>query len=240
MRIKLFFNLEKPELDIQYRKSLVSFIKHALEEYDENLYKELYKKGENKMKSFTFAPLLPEPKFRNEIIDLSQNYFQVVFSFYNYAHALHFYNSFVKQKNKKFSLYQNSITLNKILILSEKEITSNVIYIKMESPLIVRNHDRETLKDMYYSFEKKEEFEKYLKINIKEQMKNENLDESLLDEFKIEAVQPKKAIVKVYEYKIESSLGTFKLTGNKKLLKYLYQSGLGTKKGLGFGLFEII
>lgn len=37
MRLKLEFELEKPELDIQYRKSIISFIKHSIQEYDENL-----------------------------------------------------------------------------------------------------------------------------------------------------------------------------------------------------------
>ena len=31
MRLKLSFELEKPELDINYRKSLISFIKHSVE-----------------------------------------------------------------------------------------------------------------------------------------------------------------------------------------------------------------
>ena len=35
MRFKLYFELEKPNLSIQYRKSIISFIKHSIQEYDE-------------------------------------------------------------------------------------------------------------------------------------------------------------------------------------------------------------
>ncbi len=41
MRLKLVFALENNKIDIQYRKSIISWIKHSLEDYDENLYKEI-------------------------------------------------------------------------------------------------------------------------------------------------------------------------------------------------------
>ena len=58
MRMKLMFELEKPELDIDYRKSLISFIKHSLEEYDKGLFNSLYEKGKTTKKTYTFATIL--------------------------------------------------------------------------------------------------------------------------------------------------------------------------------------
>lgn len=233
----MYFELEKPNLDIQYRKSLISFIKHSIQSYDENLYQEMYK--DNNKKTFAFGAILSEPKFEKDTIFLSSNQFKIIFTAYNYLYALHIYNAFLQQKFKKFSLYQNSMTLKNITMIPEKTINSNKINVKMISPLIVRNHNQETLKDMYYSFER-EEFNKYIKINILEQMRNENLDESLLDGFKISPIKAKKIIVKLYEKKIECSVGTFELEGEKKMLDYLYKAGAGSKKAMGFGLFEII
>lgn len=240
MRLKLEFTLEKPELDIQYRKSIISFIKHSIQEYDQNLFEDLYEKGKRKKKTFTWSPILNHPKFEKEKIILEGTSFYIIFSGYNYAYTLHLYNAFLKQKNKQFHLNQNSMTLTKISPIKEKEIKTNNINIKMSSPLIVRNHNRETQKDMYYSFEKTEEFNKYIRINIIEQMKEEGLDSSLLEGFEIKPIKARKAIVKVYEYSIECSLGTFELTGNTVLLDYLYKSGIGTKKAIGFGLFDVI
>lgn len=241
MRLKLTFELEKPKLDIQYRKSLISFIKRAVEEYDEDLFQELYGEGKTKKKTFTWAPILNHPQFEEDKVKLEGTNFYVLFSAYNYSWALHFYNSFLKQKNKVFHLNKNSMKLVKISMIKEKEIKSNSIMIKMSSPIISRNHNRITLKDSYYSFKYKEEFDKYIRINILEQMKEEGLDSSLLEGFSIKPVNARKAVVKVYEYSIECSLGIFNLTGNTKLLDYLYKSGMRFKKSYAdFGMFDLI
>lgn len=237
MRLKLYFQLENAKISIQYRKSIISYIKHTIQEYDENLYHEIYD-GNNK-KTFCFAPILSKPKFEKEEIILKDTNFSIIFSAYNYLYALHIYNAFLNQKFKKFSLNRNSMTLQSVIMIPEKEINSNQLTVKMASPIICRNHNIETKKDMYYSYER-EEFQKYIRINILEQMKNENLDSSLLEGFEIEAIQAKKIIVSLYEKKIECSIGTFKIAGNSKLLNYLYKAGIGTKKAMGFGLFEII
>ncbi len=219
----MYFELEQPQLDIQYRKSMISYIKHALQEYDENLYQEIYA-GNNK-KTFTWAPILSNPKFGQESIELQDNNFSILFSAYNYLYALHLYNAFLSQKQKKFSLNQNSMTLKNIVMIPEKIINSNKIQVKMASPIICRNHNQETRKDMYYSFERTE-FQKYIKINILEQMKAEGLDSSLLEGFKITPINGKKTIIKLYEKKIEASIGQFELQGNKQLLDYLYRAGI--------------
>lgn len=231
MRLKLVFELENNRLDIQYRKSIISWIKHALENYDESLYKQIYQN--NNKKTFTFSTILSKPQFKKEEIIMQDNKFSVVFSAYNYLYALHLYNSFLKQKYQKYSLYQNSMTLMNIILIPEKEIIENTIKIKMSSAMVVRNHDRETLKDIYYAFNK-EGFEKYLKINIEEQLQAENIDIKLLEEFKITPIQAKKIIIPVYEKMIECSIGTFEIQGNKTLLNYLYRAGIGAKKAMGF------
>lgn len=237
MRLKLYFELENQTISIQYRKSIISFIKHAIQEYDENLYQEMYAK--NNKKTFTWAPILSKPKFEQEKIILKDTNFSIIFSAYNYLYGLHIYNAFLKQKYQKFSLNQNSMTLKSISMIPEKQIITNKIQIKMSSPIVCRNHNKETLKDMYYSFERPE-FEKYIKINILEQMEKERLDSSLLEGFKIQPVDSKKIIVKLYEKKIETSIGIFEVEGKTELLDYLYRAGIGSKKAMGFGLFEII
>lgn len=237
MRLKLIFQLENNKLDIQYRKSIISWIKHALQSYDENLFQEIY--NNNNKKTFTFAPILSNPKFDKEEITMQNNQFSIVFSGYNYFHCLLMYNSFLKQKFQKFSLIKNSMTLTNICMIPENKIIESNIKVKMSSPLIVRNHNKETLKDLYYGFDK-QEFEKYLKINIEEQMKAENLDTSLLQNFKITPIQAKKIVIPLYEKMIECTIGSFELQGDIQLLDYLYKAGMGSKKAMGFGLFELM
>lgn len=237
MRLKLIFQLENNKLDIQYRKSIISWIKHALQSYDENLFQEIY--NNNNKKTFTFAPILSNPKFDKEEITMQDNQFSVVFSGYNYFHCLLMYNSFLKQKFQKFSLSKNSMTLTNICMIPENKIIESNIKVKLSSPLIVRNHNKETLKDLYYGFDR-QEFGKYLKINIEEQIKAENLDTSLLQSFKITPIQAKKIVIPLYEKMIECTIGSFELQGDIQLLDYLYKAGMGSKKAMGFGLFELI
>jgi CRISPR-associated endoribonuclease Cas6 len=117
-------------------------------------------------------------------------------------------------------------------MIKERKIETDNIKIKLYSPMIVRNHNRETLKDMYYSFER-EEFKQYLKINILEQMKAEGLDSSLLNGFDIIPVNAKKTVLPVYEKMIECSIGEFGLIGDSRLLNYLYKARNRIKEGHG-------
>ena len=129
------------------------------------------------------------------------------------------------------------MTLENITIANEKEITTEKISVKFQAPLCIRL--RENSKDYYYSYEN-EKFEETLKINIKEQLKITNMPTEIVDTFTIKPIKAKKVLIKFYEKCIECSTGTFELSGNKELLKYLYKSGIGSKHSAGFGMFQII
>lgn len=121
------------------------------------------------------------------------------------------------------------------LILEKKVQEENII--KFISPLVVR--ERENRKDFYHSYES-EKFMQILKTNIKEQLKITDINPEKADTIQLEAVKAKKAIIQFYEKKIETTLGTFKVKGDKELIEYLYKSGMGSKHSSGFGMFEII
>jgi len=87
MRLKLVFALENNKIDIQYRKSIISWIKHSLEDYDENLYKEIY--DSNHKKTFTFATILPKPQFTKEEITLKDS-IQLITMSMLYISIMHF------------------------------------------------------------------------------------------------------------------------------------------------------
>lgn len=237
MRLKLIFDLENEHFPIQYRKNIMSFIKLSLSQYNEESYKKLYHERDNIIKPYTFAIFLKGAKFKEEEILVESKKVEINIAVADQEIAVILYNSFNHQKNKKFSIDKNSMTLQDISMLLEKEIKEDTIMIKLMSPLIARN--RENQKDFYYSFEHKE-FLETLKINIKEQLKITNIPIEYIDNFEIETIEGKKVITKFYEKKIEGTLGIFKLSGNKELLKYLYQAGIGSKRSSGFGMFQII
>lgn len=211
MRFKLSLRLENNAIDVDYRKFLLSFIKLSLSNYDKDYFDSLYKEGTNTIKPFTFSVYLPSPTFFENTISLSENYINVTMSFNDYADGVMFYNSFNQMKFEKFPLKNNNLTLTNISLINEKEIKDNKIKVSFTSPLVVRDRDRETRKDMYYSFEQ-EKFNETLLINLREQLKITNIPENNLTDFTIKPILPKKIIVKFYEKKIECSVGTFELT----------------------------
>jgi CRISPR-associated endoribonuclease Cas6 len=237
MKLKLYFNLENENFPIQYRKSILSFIKKSLTEYSEEYYKKLYNERDNIIKPYTFAIFFNNPEFRENQIIIKDKKFQMNMSIADMEIAVALYNSFNHQKQQKFSLNSNSWKLENISLINEKKIETGNINIKFMSPLVVRN--RQNQKDYYYSYGS-QEFLDTLKINIKEQLKITNMPENIVDTFEIKSDNYKKVIVKFYEKKIESTLGSFNIKGDIDLLRYLYQAGVGSKRSSGFGMFEII
>ena len=237
MRFKLYFRLENENFPIQYRKSILSYIKFALAEYNEEYFKRFYNEKDNIIKPFTFSVFFKFPKIIEENILIESKEFELNISIENYETAIILYNAFNKQRYKKFSIYQNSWILQGIEMMMEKEIHDESIKIKFLSPLCVRKHQDK--KDYYYSYVH-EEFEDMLKINIKQQLQISDLPEEIVDNFKIAPIESKKVIIKFYEKKIECSTGIFNIQGDINLLKYLYQAGIGSKRSSGFGMFQII
>ena len=237
MRLKLNFNLENEFLPIQYRKSVMSFIKLSLSEYNEQYYKQYYNDKDTIIKPYTFATFFRNPKFEDDKIVIEDRRLELNISIADYETSIILYNAFNHQKNKRFSLDKNSWTLKNINLSLDKKIDSEELTIKFMSPLVVRSHIDK--KDYYYSYGN-ENFKDMLKINIKQQLKITDLPEELVYKFNIQAIQAKKVIVKFYEKKIETSTGIFKISGDKQLLKYLYDAGIGSKRSSGFGMFQII
>lgn len=237
MRLKLSFDLENEHLPIQYRKCILSFIKLSLSEYDEKFFKKFYNQRDNIVKSYTFAVFFKSPEFREDEIIIKDKKIELNMSIAEYETSIILYNAFNHQKNEKFSINKNSMILKNIAMILEKQVDSDEIIVKFMSSLVVRS--RVDNKDYYYSFED-DNFLNILKINIKEQLSITNIDKEKVDSFKLEPINAKKVIVKFYEKKIETSVGSFKMSGDKELLQYLYQAGVGSRHSSGFGMFEII
>lgn len=237
MRIKLYFILENNKMPIDYRKSIISFIKLSLSEYSENEFKKYYNQKDNIIKPYAFSVFFRHPQISAQEIIVEDKQFEMNMTIENYETAIILYNAFNHQKCKKFSINQNSWTLQNIVLIPEKEIKDNKIVIKFQAPLCTR--ERIEKKDYYYSYED-EKFEETLKMNVKEQLKITNIPLELVDTLKITPIKAKKVIIKFYEKQIECSTGIFVLEGDIELLSYLYKAGIGSKHSVGFGMFQIV
>lgn len=237
MRFRLNLKLENKCLPVQYRKNILSFMKLSLSKYNEEYYKKLYNEKDTIIKPYTFAVFFNKPVFNGEEIIIEDKKFNINFSVSDYEIGVALCNAFNHQKNVKFSINNNSWTLENIVMLNEKKVDTESLKIKFLSPLVVRSRENE--KDYYYSYANPE-FEEILKINIKEQLKITDISQETVETFNIKAINEKKVIIKFYEKKMECSIGTFEISGDKELLKTIYQMGLGSRRSSGFGMFEIV
>ncbi len=241
MRIKLKFLLGNNKIPIEYRKAFMHYLKVSLNTLtDVNGYEEFY--GDNlKSRELTFAMKFNCPKFVKgcDFIAVDGNVLEVNISTSSIKKAFMLNNAFSKMLNKDIAFGNiNTIKLLSINISEGKKVSNNEVFIKMMSPLCIREHIKGK-SDYYYSITNVEFTNKTNEI-IKEQLKIE----LCLDDvnFSIEPIEQesKKTVVKHYGQSLESSIGVFKLTGDKKILQYLYDNGVGSRKSAGFGMFQIL
>jgi CRISPR-associated endoribonuclease Cas6 len=156
--------------------------------------------------------------------------------------GIELYNALCGQKYVWYKFSDNN-EIRLINIRSEKEkiITGKKAIFNTLSPIVIRDHDQETGKDWFYTFED-EIAVSILKRNLKSELKGK-FDRDIsydIEQLQIMPVKMKKVIIQNYEMKIASSLGTFMMEGEPYLLQYLYQRGLGGKRSLCFGHLELL
>jgi len=240
MRMKLQFELQNRTLDLDYRRMLLSFLKKSLEENDKNFFEEMYGKNP-KTKRFTFSAHLSQAKYMEDRVLLKEPQFGMRFSTADYGTFVRFYNALLRQKNIAFPVkHHNVLNLLRIFLENETAINTEELFISLCSPLVVREHLREANKDNYY-IHSDENFHACLKTIIKNDIKgHELLTESMVDDMEIEPVSGKFVLVKAFGSRIPASLGKFRLKGDKRLLKHLFDSGIGSRRGEGFGMFNLM
>ncbi len=238
MRLKINCDFESNIIPKDYRGKIVSLFKTGIEKSSPERYGDLF--GSNKRKNYTFSIYLPKPKNNKNEIYLEEKNCIINFSTGDAETGIVFYNAFMYLRNKKVSFSsQNNITIKNIDIIREKKIISNKVYLKTLSPVVSRDHNKETYKNWFYNFED-EEFEPTLKRNMLPFLIEEFGEQARFDveKIKITPISMKKVVVYCHEIHIESSVGIFELTAEPYLQEYFLQNGLGTMTGSGFGMLE--
>lgn len=235
MKILLQFKLKNNKLPIDYRRVILSFFKKSLSEIaDGKYYEKYYFKPERR--NFSFAVNLPNSKFLKSEITLEENRFRITFSTSDKMTGFVFMSAFIKQKGNNFSApLGNVFILTNVSQIGDKTASSSTALVKMLSPLCIREHNRGENKDSYYSVAS-ESFEKKANKIIQEQLIESGFDDERVKGFSIKPLNSKKTVVFHYGNYIECSLGEFVLNGDKAIINYLLQSGIGSRKSAGFGL----
>ena len=237
-RLILEFQLEKPEIPLEYDRLMVSFLKAALEGYSPQMYEKLYDKTKSIIKGFSFALFLPGAKFEGDTIHLQGNRFTMFFSDADMGETILWFNAFQLMKFQKYPMNQNSMTLISIRTQSRKEISESEIVVRMQSSLLVRRHNDADNTDRYFTYEDAE-FSEALRDNIRIFLERMQIPVST-EGFSIFPVKAKKIVATCFGRKVDGNIGIYKLCGSPELLNLLYQAGMGVRRSEGHGLWEII
>jgi CRISPR-associated endoribonuclease Cas6 len=231
--------VDKNNIPLEYRSIFMHFLKNCLDGANDGKYYNEYYSG-TKTKNFTFAIFFDRPKFGKKDIELSSNRVKMIFSTSDKLTGYIFYSSFLEKKQKKILLKNdNFMILKNVTKIAEAIVKNNRILVTMNSPLVIRNHNRENNKDYYYSF-LNEFFDNETKGVLKHQLECQGFNDKYLEEIKIIPIKCKKVIVKHYNCYIEASVGNFLIEGNPAVLTYLMQAGVGSRKSEGFGMMELL
>ncbi|SER80090.1 CRISPR-associated endoribonuclease Cas6 [Lachnobacterium bovis] len=234
MKITMVFRLEKSEINKDWRRLFLSYLKARIEEENEEYFESMYSEGKTIQKPFCFWGFLPGLKFEDDVAKIQGHEVKFYVSSTDIKFLFMLNNACLKEKNKKYPLAnKNYMCLVDSKISKTKEIDESEIIIKMLSPLVCRKHNRETNRDLYFLPEE-EGFEETLNDILQKKFY------SSTDVPKIEVLKTKKVVIKAYSANIPSSLGVFRLKGNIAQLNELYLNGLGSKTASGFGKFELI
>ena len=196
IQLTLEFQLEKPELPVEYERVVVSFLKAASSNYSKEMFERLYDKSKSIIKTFTYSVYLPGAFFDKNVIRLGEKRFKIFFSDADMGQTIEWFNSFQLMRMKKYPLNNNSMQLISVKSQNRKDIVDSELVIKMQSPLIVRQHNSDTNRDEYYTYDSKE-FADKVKENVSVFLQRVNIDVSM-DGFSLLPVKGKKVVVNCF------------------------------------------
>lgn len=242
MRFKLDFIIDQSELNADYRRYVLSFIKNALSQsVNGDLLGRYY--TDTNTKDFTWTMIVGKPQFTKEKFRFADNRFSLVFSTDDREQTgMYLMLAFLNQKNRRYPIDEgNFITLKNIVQLDQKEIKSTTVrFVTMPgSSLVVREHDRETNRDTYYSCED-EEYAGRLEQALKTQAEMADFPKSAVESIRLQSVTGRKIVVKYYGIYLDATIADFTVSGETKILQYFYQNGACSRRSSGFGMVDIV
>lgn len=242
MRFSVELILENESIPKDKNRIILSLIKNCFNSYDQDYYKKIYEERLVKTKNFTFSTYMPNCSFQKEEIYIPSKKIIMNFSAYSKEDSIMFFNSFLSNKGKTYSIKNNSITINKVNLVREKNIDGDEVLFKTLSPIVVREHDGDNKKTLYHLLNNHTGRRVFMD-NLRYQIKDTFGDRGLYDfkDFNIGVSENNKEVkVKNYGIVIPSNIGMIKVKGQPYLLDYLYKAGIGSKRSGGFGMVDIV
>lgn len=237
--------LKTNKISIAYQMQIVSMIKEALKNIDEEYYKELYLFDETrknkKIKDFAFSVYFKDFELKDDIIKVNDKIILTITS-NNDLFMIKLYNALVSKKHYVYKEF--TLDVDKIIMKEEKQINQDSAIFTTLSPLCLISKDKNFLEV------DDDEFEDSLNY-ICNLIVNNSCNRNLKKRLKFTNLDMKRVIVKE-EIKNFSEItnrkylctkgmkGVFKLEGDKEDLNILYKCGLGFRRSQGFGVVNLV
>lgn len=242
MRFTLTLELKERIFPMEYRKLILSYIKNALSECNNGKYYDEFFK-DTIQKDYCFSVVLPRAKFNKDNIELEGNEIKILFSTEDKKKVgFILFSAFIGQKNKAYPLKNNNfMVLKNIKNEKEEEILNSKAIFKttIGSGICVRDHDRESNKDIYYVYSD-EEFREKLQVILNNELIKAGFTKEEANEIKVNPIQCKKVVVKHYRRYIDTTIGMLEIQADNKILQHFYNVGIGSRKSAGFGMLDLV
>lgn len=236
MRLELKFMLKERHITINDRACVMSFLKFALSKKYPLIFQSLY--GENCSKAFCFSTYLPNPKYVGDRYLLSDNCISVKISSSDKQLLIALYNSLMGARFSEFALPQsNSFKLVGVSYSNTQKVKADRVLIKFLSPLVVREHNKETNADRYLDYTDADFMEK-LQIITGNYLTDRGFGNCIVELYPIKASRT--VARSVSNLKINCSYGLFELRASPHVIEELYLSGIGSRRNQGFGMFDLV
>lgn len=237
MKYVLKFELKEPFFKTDYRRVFISFFKHSLTNYMQGeFYEQMYESGSER-KDLVWAIKFPGLKFDGEKIKLKESKLEMTLKFNDPKTALIYFSSMLEMKGKEYPVgFDNHMKLTSIRMVKENVVNANIAEFKIQSPICLRKHNKESNEDKYFSVED-EDFGKIFNLKLREDFPDmqEEVDKLLFNFEKL-----KKVVVKAFGIYIDATIGSFIVQGDVRLLNEINLRGVGSRRNSGFGLVESI
>ncbi|MCD7777322.1 MAG: hypothetical protein LUH47_02310 [Clostridiales bacterium] len=134
----------------------------------------------------------------------------------------------------------NSMVLEAVNFINTPEITENRIAacFLTGGGLVLKEHKKNTNRITYRTYQSPE-FDRVFGLVVQNQLKTAGFEDDAAESVKFTPLDCRKSVVLHYGSLIDITLGTFVLEGEKNALQYLYNAGMGSRNGFGFGLFDV-
>lgn len=240
MQTVININLDKPLiLPINYNHILQAVLYKAISampHYMEFLHDIGFSNGEQTFKMFHFSQIRGTYEIKGKNIIFKNKISFDVRS--PDALMIHVISRYLNYYGVTFGDYTYQDVKTKI---SDFTVETDSLYIKMLTPIIAYTTDGETKYKYFYS-PYEYEFYQLIQENFvhKYEAYYDITPSSLITLQPVGNEEPRKLVTRYKETILNGWYGEYQLSGERKYLDFLYQTGLGARNSQGFGMFKII